>query len=914
MAVRGAGVILSRDKGSLRDLKVKKNTLDSLPQDVFLLSPDDPSKLVNFTCEWVMVNKVRTQKFTLELIDPDNTFEKLFFDMEIRFDNVLRNKFKNVDINSKLGSWKKKAIDKQQRIVQSTPIKRPSWRPSWTQVLDSAVNQGSFTKLWQKMHFIDPPAKASPLGFVEKQKAYKRIDDLNERIKGGRELQAMALAEVEKNFFDPALFYIAFGHGTNFDTWAGPYVTKLVKADMNVTGDGIRTINLEFVSDMGVLASTTFNDMNLDIQGYGTFITATSVPRPATTLNGGDDSGVDYHALITEAIGDYIKQVSNTKTVMVLLPDINKVYKDRIEKGRNQAKTDIENSRAAQNRATTSRAKLEAQRDSAHQNALGVGTKFGADIQVDAVEERGSGELEAFIEQAGIRMVESVLKQFGMTLKLEGGGNNITYSAVITKPISTSMEYKHMITPGAKGRNAPTNYFSPLQDLIDIMGIPGTILGYENDQAIIDIWERHILWKQSTLGYQGGPVAIFGDEKLIRHLIYSPGMESGGVADAQFNLHPIDSQFDDEEMRREIRDLKGTIILDTELANFYGVPDRLKEHDEFSVEYSTMEEDSRKFNIPIFRVNVENPNVLELDFTLDDSYLQALGDLSFYNVGKQMSFMSNEDLAALAPLFDPTKNKVKDIIALFSGDAADEKKLTKVLKGFKKNLSKEEWEALILALTTLSFNSPKGPQVTVSQATKEDAAVFQQNILDRALREATVVTIKTLPFFKLSSQYYLGKPAFLIGTQPSVVGRKFVNGILEKQNEQVNSFYSDSYIIMGFEHEISEDEISSTFTLLKTGGNITTTDARIGGPQLSQEEWDEETKLIKKLGLIDTRGKPLPVLEVPAMPPPLDNDSLYRKKKEYEKGNKEIRQGSRSDMYGRVDIAPDKYGPPPPPT
>ena len=142
-----------------------------------------------------------------------------------------------------------------------------------------------------------------------------------------------------------------------------------------------------------------------------------------------------------------------------------------------------------------------------------------------------------------------------------------------------------------------------------------------------------------------------------------------------------------------------------------------------------------------------------------------------------------------------------------------------ILDVIRNEIKPEVKEELILLLSNLGINAT-GPKIRVGKSS--DITSLQSNILRRAIQEPVNLTIKTLPLFKLSSLYFMLSPALLVGKIPAIVGReKLVNDMLEIPGpDELSSFYSGKYLIMGWTHEISSDDVSSSFRLLNTVSNI----------------------------------------------------------------------------------------------
>lgn len=74
------------------------------------------------------------------------------------------------------------------------------------------------------------------------------------------------------------------------------------------------------------------------------------------------------------------------------------------------------------------------------------------------------------------------------------------------------------------------------------------------------------------------------------------------------------------------------------------------------------------------------------------------------------------------------------------------------------------------------------------------------------------VEIKTLPFFGLSNQYWVGHPCILYAKRPRLIGATY--------EDVADDFLTGSYRILRMKHEISSSNCESTFVLQKIGSTI----------------------------------------------------------------------------------------------
>jgi hypothetical protein len=455
-----------------------------------------------------------------------------------------------------------------------------------------------------------------------------------------------------------------------------------------------------------------------------------------------------------------------------------------------------------------------------------------------------------------------------ITEEARGAQNPITY-ALRDELRADSNRFKAVMA--AKTQSSLTdpvapNYFTPLENLNTVLSkYPGVSLGdftdnllYEDNTEVIEAWNGYSV----NLNYDTNiPVAIFGYTPLIRKYLYGVRKNAQDknntlITESIRALNPREKSVIEpnhkavtDKVREIVEGPEGT-YLKTDLANFYNVPDGTSQ--EFNLDdLEEFKKKSSKDHWPVFRVNTEDPNVLELDYTLSKFYFTALMQqgFSFNRRYDNLTSQTKKDIDSTLNLLGLDREgqlkKIKEHINNILGGADTQfrtdfredftarnafttrelkslgltEKDSWILDVIRNEIKPEVKEELILLLSNLGINAT-GPKIRVGKSS--DITSLQSNILRRAIQEPVNLTIKTLPLFKLSSLYFMLSPALLVGKIPAIVGRqKLVNDMLEIPGpDELSSFYSGKYLIMGWTHEISSDDVSSSFRLLNTVANI----------------------------------------------------------------------------------------------
>ena len=113
-------------------------------------------------------------------------------------------------------------------------------------------------------------------------------------------------------------------------------------------------------------------------------------------------------------------------------------------------------------------------------------------------------------------------------------------------------------------------------------------------------------------------------------------------------------------------------------------------------------------------------------------------------------------------------------------------------------------EALNYTIERSSSNAEK-------EAALDDALIYT-DMFKQISNYIFTLEIKTLPFFGISSQYWVGKHCILYAKRSSLIG--------DTQVDLFDDFLSGGYRILRMRHDITKDTCESTFVLQKVSSNI----------------------------------------------------------------------------------------------
>ena len=241
--------------------------------------------------------------------------------------------------------------------------------------------------------------------------------------------------------------------------------------------------------------------------------------------------------------------------------------------------------------------------------------------------------------------------------------------------------------------------------------------------------------------------------------------------------------------------------------------------------------------LPIFRANVSNSNVMELQVKENPVYWQLLSNVVNVPIVKT-KIEEVQTLTELQKHHNTLKKdkRVQKILKTtnFPEGSTQKSALAEMIKKILPNLleNKKE-ENLVLQDLIKSFLSSSEDVFSPISSDRfaHNLFDFKQLLYNQLFQFVHQVDIVSIPMFTYSSMSELSKPVFLYAAQPTILGDFDGNTIdkmalqssedVEKEKKYYSSFFSGFYIIGAFEHTITKSRAESHFRLIKSVESVT---------------------------------------------------------------------------------------------
>jgi len=294
-------------------------------------------------------------------------------------------------------------------------------------------------------------------------------------------------------------------------------------------------------------------------------------------------------------------------------------------------------------------------------------------------------------------------------------------------------------------------------------------------------------------------------------------------------LHPVDKIILLD--KNYLRTIKSILYIPITGAGSFGdisyLPDEFAYSD---VKFSEEEKNKiRQKGIPVFRYNIQNPNILDINIKASEAYLGMLQS----GFSKVISRKASARVEALLPegigsfpikskeeaiLFlrkkqfstglanDERNNLIKDMIAKFDPE---------FVKTFADTDPQKAAKVIVALLDTLEKVDHK-QFIEIGQHMPSDPVSVMSEIVYDLYQNSSDVTIKTLPTFHISTNAsIINNPCIVLAQDvPILQENKLENSVL-------NSFIGGFYFIVGFKHTIDATSgMYSEFNLIKPVAGI----------------------------------------------------------------------------------------------
>jgi len=590
-------------------------------------------------------------------------------------------------------------------------------------------------------------------------------------------------------------------------------------------GDGASDVRYERKKQSRALSQIGYEDLSKKIEKY------------------------DFHCIVVDALRSYIQKATNNPNVIVLLPNLNIVCRQAINDEARKYKilTGQEIVTFAPPGGRLSRIK---DLFNATQTNLGREKNF----------------------------VDSTLKAFGIRVHTEKKDIPLNREVIPSSEISKFSENERANDPEqAVDKFIDSRVFTGVIDktdkkIPDHMKVINSVLDRikkmckgsyvfsrvsaftETDINILKIWKEYSdkEFSYTFAGYDtfhpDREAIIVGDSAMIKDYLYanidvkavdrnakslrtkSKQFEKGSdeynnlrfSADMQHPLHPLDlpilTAINYSKRVKEIT--QPNIDADAGFGDISYIPD------EFSYRDSELSPDAanlvKEKNIPVFRYNTQNPNVLDMKFKFGAVYFAALKTGYQKEISKLASAVANGSLPTGIGTFPiTTRERAIEYLRMkqySSGMGDDEQK--EILKDLAAKLSptlvedlKESSpdraaDALAAVIKTAELDNKKG-LILFDQHLPGNPNDIIADLSERMFRDGLQMSITTLPTFHLSKIASINTACIVFAQDQPITQTQI------PRTDLLNKFFSGLYKIIGFKHVIDSKSATSEFRLVK---------------------------------------------------------------------------------------------------
>jgi hypothetical protein len=281
-------------------------------------------------------------------------------------------------------------------------------------------------------------------------------------------------------------------------------------------------------------------------------------------------------------------------------------------------------------------------------------------------------------------------------------------------------------------------------------------------------------------------------------------------------LHPLDKIIvGDVRYNKTVRDI--VFPRREQLVGAFG--DITELPDEFAYSDNLFSDEKKEYikneAIPVFRFNIQNPNVLSLNLTKSNIYLDQLR-IGFSKGVTRKSSAVVEGVLPLGKGSLPITTRAAAIAYLKLNEFPKDRQ--KLIQDLMTRLSPElsaevgaekEADFIAMILDKLKDQTYKG-YIEIDQVLPGNPNGIMADLMEDMYRKTYTVTMKTLPTFHLSNIVtHIGQPCILLAQDANITQSRKVEKTL------MNTFYSGLYGIYGFKHTITSRSSQSEFRLVK---------------------------------------------------------------------------------------------------
>ena len=668
---------------------------------------------------------------------------------------------------------------------------------------------------------------------------------------------------------------VAYGVGENLASWSGPHITEIVNVDISIKGSRKFALTLQPLGsnlNSNERRLTGRDTIDLNLEGLRSVVKGNSSPLNFYDYfmyleKGKERSGriyspwlgdpdlsnypskikalqedgatellkeIDIHLLITECMRRFIRKATGVTNVIVLFPDLNKLLIDYIKEASNDVSEDTtlvspSVSYASYNAAAYINAKSGPLLDIYSQTMSiieGLGLDFSCKFKdgrvsinpnIETERERNYTDIkqraEAFFFKrdfyAGINRTGKRSSVAGTQDKLDAIVNNIL----------------------AASKSQPYSNFTK-------------VTYFESDSKLLSLWALNsnnpVFNTEKYKFDETQPAIIYGDAELIHQYLYAEG---GDNPEYKAPIHPVDQVGLDKYYRREVSKRLNK-RLDASISGPFGettfVPDEFMYIDEEQAAAEVIKKLVEEKRLTVFRYNVQNPNVIDLNFDFSPIYFAALKGAFEKEVSKRATATVEGVLDSKYSLFDlPTQEATIAYIRSRHQALGDNQEARdKIIKELgAKNLgsafdgaTEDENAKLAYALYDELLSRPDQPLIKVDQQLPGNPVLAVADFSERLYRQTLRLKLTSLPNFQESSFRIMRKPVLLLASDRPIKQSS------PPDQSLLDTFFTGLYLITGYKHTISSGKAISEFNLQRMTTQLTERSKKTEDFELQKEE------------------------------------------------------------------------------
>ncbi len=630
--------------------------------------------------------------------------------------------------------------------------------------------------------------------------------------------------------------YFTYGIGNDQTTWSS--VHRMIITNFTFDSNASReftlvlqplSLSLRKSSRLGLLGEPVdINSFgfNTSVEGqsenikfekvYGSGYKENKVYGPEET-----DYLTDYHALVVDALSDYLRKASQGSNVIVLLPDLNKLLSTLIK--RTTAEEDDKDPRG--NLRTVIDSVL---------NKLYLSLKNVPNINgltnFTTVPTQYKSREEANLRIPGPpgieEKVDNYFKDYNIRARMTSGNSDDGIPDVLET---------------IKKLFSAINKFASTSYTID------PVYFVETEISLHELWGDEVNKEKWT--FNGNkifdsekPTIVIGDKTFIHNLL-APRPDTKEVP-LEF-VHPQNAlDIVNEEYKSKIKkNLKYKDINKSVFGDISDVPDIFQYKDDV---LSTNGIDLiEKNKVPVFRHNTSNPNVLTIKNYTDQGYY-FLATHSAYK--KQVTRVATQLVNGKTNIrlrdFKITDQKQLEVAikrtkySNFGPTLTNQEVINDIYSRLDSSLKNQisedgDEKEIVKYIKALldSYSEDSSVEIKISQEVNADPAVLIEKMGTEMARKTSKISLTSLPLFSLSSKtLFQYSPVVLFSQDLPMQGQIY------PRRTRVNNYLTGVYQIIGWKHSLDSMKAESMFVLAKIN-NRPSLDSEVGLENGDGEEY-----------------------------------------------------------------------------